>query len=217
MSTIHPAWLLVTTLLLAGVPLVLGLATSYLKMSIVLGMLRNALGAQQVPSTMVVMALSLALTAHVMAPMTNEIVRRTEELTLPKLIEAPSIETLTTLGSLAEPWREFLLRHTGERELHAVIEMRIDTRGEGSEPSLRELLTAFMLSELKRGFIMGFMLLVPFLVIDLVIANVLAGLGMMMVSPTLISLPLKLILFVIADGWLLLAKGLILSYGGEGV
>jgi len=128
----------------------------------------------------------------------------------------PTLPSLETWKPVLEPWEAFLMKHAGERELRVLQEISPPKSAQQSlekrPMDLRSLLTAFILTELKEGFAMGFVLLLPFLVIDLIVSNVLAGMGMFMVSPTLISLPLKLLLFVVSDGWLLLSRSLILSY-----
>ena len=122
------------------------------------------------------------------------------------------------------PWLKFMADHTGSREIRSLTQLNAEPKSGDEIPQEilrtevinhpRILIPAFMLTELKQAFAMGFVLLLPFLVIDLIVANVLAGLGMFMVSPSMISLPLKLLLFVVSDGWILLSRGLILSYVG---
>lgn len=239
MDTLHPTWLIVGSVVLAVVPMLVGLATSYTKMSIVFGMLRSGLGAQQVPSALVVMALSLALSVYVMAPVAEESFRVASGINLSLGGNAPTLSELQRFQPLLDPWRAFMQKHAGERELKVLLELSSTTHSKGAptdgaavlpsqdsveQPpaeavaqrtdasSLRVLLPAFILTEVKEAFAMAFVLLLPFLAIDLIVSNILAGMGMMMVSPTMISLPLKLILFVVSDGWLLLSKGLIFSY-----
>jgi len=234
----NPFWIIVTTFAVALLPVLAGLLTSYIKVSIVLGMLRSALGAQQVPSGLVVMALSIALTGFIMAPTIEKTFQIADTIDFSLIKEAPSLDSISAFAPLLEPWREFMSKHSGSREI-AVFEglaeaidyadserpvdsvaenlllLPIEVEGEATSEehiSLRVLIPAFVLSELKGAFAMGFVLLLPFLVVDLIVANVLVGMGMFMVSPVMISLPLKLMLFVVADGWLLLSKGLIESY-----
>jgi type III secretory pathway component EscR len=237
MTTLNPFWLILLTALLALIPVMIGLVTSYVKVSVVLGMLRSGLGAQQVPGNLVVMAVSLAITFYVMSPVVLETAELAEQINFSIVLKNPSIESLEKLAPLFEPWREFMRKHAGQRELKALGEMRVSALADlpglkggnppavvqapsnavsknlQEDPPLRVLLIAFVLTELKEAFAMGFVLILPFLVIDLIVANLLAGLGMFMVSPLLISLPLKLILFVVSDGWVLLTRGLINSYG----
>jgi len=238
----NPFWIVGMTFVVALLPVLAGLLTSYIKVSIVLGMLRSALGAQQVPSGLVVMALSMALTGFIMGPTIEETFEIAEGIDFEVIKEAPSIDSISAFAPLLDPWRNFMMKHTGSRELavfeglansvdypnateapadtaeHSVggfeIELLVDEVFDPEKISLRILIPAFVLSELKGAFAMGFVLLLPFLVVDLIVANVLVGMGMFMVSPVMISLPLKLMLFVVADGWLLLSKGLIESYMG---
>ncbi len=212
---------------LALVPLLLGLLTSYIKISIVLGMTRSALGTQQVPSGLVIMAMSLALTYFTMAPIIEACLAHSEKIDYKTIFANPSLQAFRDSSAAFDPWRGFLETHAGKRERKAlellaqhpelpasagpILEAKTEAE-EQSKTSLRILIPAFILTELKEGFAMAFVLLLPFLVVDLIVANILVGLGMYMVSPVMIALPLKLILFVLTDGWLLLAKGLINSY-----
>ena len=208
--------MLLASLALGLLPLLAGVASSYLKVSIVLGMIRSGLGAQQVPGTMVTMSLAVAITLAVMAPVLSRSADVVTSLDAQKLSKSSPHDVLEQLAPAIAPWREFMQKHTGEREL-AVMRQAMKSNFEALKNDqiieLRALIPAFVLSELKQGFAMGFVVLLPFLVIDLVVANLLVGMGMMMVSPVMVSLPLKLLLFVLSDGWLLLCRGLIESYG----
>ena len=236
MSTINPVWLIVLTTFVALMPVLLGIFTSYIKVSIVLSMLKSGFGAQQIPGQMVVMVLSLATTLYIMAPVISETGKAGMNVDYQALLKSPSVENFEKLTPLFTPWREFIFHHSGSRELAAVASLEkaapvdkssakeldasvvsaplLSARdgGKAADAPVRVLVLAYVLSELKEAFAMGFVLLLPFLVIDMVVANILAGLGMVMVSPLLISLPLKVILFILADGWLLLTRSLILSY-----
>lgn len=240
MDTFHPIWFIVITGAIALTPIFIGLVTSYVKVSVVLGMLRSGLGAQQVPSGMVVMAMSLAMTFYIMAPVFNQVAEIAQTIDFGATNARPTVESLQRMAPLFDPWKAFMLEHAGKREIAALNgltdEWKSKQSKEGGSPesaepptteestlpppeapekeavSLRVLLPAFVMSELKEAFAMGFVLLLPFLVVDLVVANILVGMGMFMVSPVMIALPLKLILFVVSDGWLLLTKGLIHSY-----
>lgn len=225
----NPISLLVLTLIVALLPILIGVTTSYIKVSIVLGMVRNALGTQQTPGNMVIMALSLAITCFVMAPVFEESKQLAIDGDLVTILSQPSISELAKAMPAFEPWRTFMQRHTGQREIKALLNLANGTidaenredsaaekvqEGQATEEIVawRVLLPAFVLSELKQAFTMGFVLLLPFLVIDLIVANILVGLNMIMVSPVMVALPLKLILFVMSDGWLLITRGLINSY-----
>jgi type III secretory pathway component EscR len=226
---IHPSWLIAGSLALALVPIILGTTTSYLKISVALGVLRNGFGAQQVPSNAIVMVLSLVLSLFVMQSTIEETVKKIEGVEPLSQTQVPTFATLSRYAEVFSPWRHFMREHVGERELSVLAtlaarhtqvhetqakENPADNGNGDPEERLSILLPAFVLSELKSGLIIGFVLLVPFLVVDLIVANVLAGLGLYMMSPTIISLPLKLLLFVSIDGWLLISRGIIASYQG---
>lgn len=230
MSQFHPLWLIGASVLIALAPVLMGLFTSYVKISVVLGMLRSGLGAQQVPGNAVLMALSFAITCYVMAPCLNETAALAAKLDWAALSSSPRAEMLQQSEPLLRPWCSFMRRHSGERELKALLLLNCEREADSARclharrlaqglgtaqeerPPAAVLAAAFVLSELKEGFAMGFALLLPFLVVDLIVANVLAGMGMFMLSPMLVSLPLKLILFIVCDGWLLLTRGLVSSY-----
>lgn len=216
MSSFNPVWLVFLSAVIALVPILAGLMTCYIKMSVVLGLLRNALGAQQVPSQMIIMGLAMAMTLFVMAPVVEQSLSVGGNIKM-ELSDSPSINELKKFGPILEPWRDFLKNHAGIREIQVLAkesgENLQDPKVDSRDYSLRVLWTAFIITELKQGFAMGFILLLPFLVIDLIVANVLVGMGMTMVSPVMISLPIKVLIFVLSDGWLLLTQSLIRSYG----
>lgn len=204
--------------------MLIAVSTAYLKISIVLGMVRSALGAQQVPNNMIVMALSTCLTFFVMAPVFSAVSEKASALNLAQLEKLSVGQLGQQFAPIIEPWSMFLKKHSGDREIASVREMdqarraeapivEAETVNQSDNLNLRILLPAFMLTELKEAFSMAFVVLLPFLVIDLIVANVLVGMGMSMLSPPLISLPLKLLLFVLSDAWMLLVRGLVFSYG----
>ncbi len=211
----NPIWLIIFGTVAALMPLIIGLLTSYLKVSIVLNVLKNALGTQQVPSSLVVMALSMALTFHIMSPQLNTSFAELNKIKFPKKIENIDVEKFKVV---ALPWIEFLKKHAGERELKVLKQgskkKKINSEEEVEKEitDLKTIVPAFVLTELKEAFSMAFVVLLPFMVIDLIVANILVGLGMHMLSPVMISLPLKILLFVVSDAWLLLTKGLVESY-----
>lgn len=225
---INPLILIGTSLLLAVIPLAVGVASSYLKISIVLNILKNALGLQQSPGVLAETFLALALSLMVMGPVLDEIGSKASPLLADQKAMQLNKASIEQAGTVLAPWREFLDTHTGEREREFVLRMRqgAKTQQDTSKPTppqndvppqadtltWYELLPAFLLTELREAFLMGVALLTPFLVIDLIVAQLLTGLGMMMVSPTLVSLPLKLLLFVATNGWVLLSEALLLSY-----
>lgn len=199
--------LLLTVLSIA--PSLLVLCTSFTRIVIVLSLTRNALGIPTVPPQQVVVGLSLFLTLFVMGPTLSEM----KEVALDPLL-AGEITTGDALDAAQGPLREFLLAHTREGELEMFLDAsKTETPVARDEVPLNALIPAFVLSELKSGFIIGFVIFIPFLIIDLVVSAVLMGLGMMMLPPSFVSLPFKLLLFVMLDGWMLVVGTLLTSYG----
>ena len=201
-------------LLLAGMsllPFLLVMFTSFTKMSVVLSLTRAALGTQQAPPTVVLTGLSAVLSLVVMSPVAEAMLVRVQGERLPA---APGPEMLGVLRSASEPLRAFLVEH-GSPELRAEFAaLSRELRGgtEVSETDLAVVAPAFVLSELKQAFQIGFLIFLPFLVVDMVVANVLLALGMQSLSPSQVSLPFKVLLFVAVDGWSLLARSLVQGY-----
>lgn len=194
---------------LSVAPSLLVLCTSFTRIVIVLSLTRNALGLPTVPPQQVVVGLSVFLTLFVMGPTLGQM--KTEALD-PLL--AGEITTSQALEEAQGPLREFLLAHTREGELSMFLDASDTPQPVAREDvPLTALVPAFVLSELKSGFIIGFVIFVPFLIIDLVVSAVLMGLGMMMLPPSFVSLPFKLLLFVMLDGWMLVVGTLLNSYG----
>ncbi len=197
-------------------------ATSFVKISVVFSILRNALGTGQVPSGMIIAALSLVLSVYVMAP----VGRAMSEEAGPALARVDprdptregSFEALLEAGRLAAgPLRRFLEHNAGKREQRLFLDLARrsrpkDQRSEVQQDDLLVVLPAFLVTELTEAFQIGFLIFLPFLVVDMVVANVLLALGMHMLSPTTVSLPFKLLLFVLVDGWYLLSRALVLGY-----
>ena len=199
---------LITILSLA--PSILVMVTSFTRIVVVLSLLRTAIGVQQSPPNTVVISLALFLTAFVMGP----VFQQAYDAGIKPLI-AQEIEIKQAFERASQPFQGFMMRHVREKDLSLFMELSGDERPEKAEDvSLRVLVPAFMISELKRAFEIGFLLFVPFIVIDMVVASVLMSMGMMMLPPVIISLPFKLIFFVLVDGWHLVAGSLIQSYGG---
>ncbi len=199
--------LLLTVLSLA--PSILIMVTSFARIVIVLSFLRTALGTQQSPPNAVLISLALFLTAFIMAPVFE---KAYEDGILPYIEEDISEEQAMELT--AEPFRTFMLRHVREKDLALFMNMAPDTQVESAEETPYQILIpAFMISELRRAFEIGFLLFVPFLIIDMLVASVLMAMGMMMLPPVLISLPFKLIFFVLVDGWYMVAGSLVRSFG----
>ncbi len=218
MKPASPETLLLISLVVAVVPLILAVGTCYLKFTIVLSLLRSGFGTQQAPSASLVMALSVVLSLVVMEPVLRETGERMSTIQLTQISSASVIEGGKRLLTAIEPWRLFLLEHAGERELATFTRLASGNTGESLESekaqttSVGVALGAFVLSEIKRGFVIAFFLLIPFFVIDVVVSNLLVSLGLTMLSPVVVTLPLKLLLFISSDGWLLLAQSLVQSY-----
>ncbi|HVV49345.1 MAG TPA: flagellar type III secretion system pore protein FliP [Polyangia bacterium] len=218
----RPLVLILAMAALSLIPFVLLMMTSFVRISVVLSILRSAIGAPSVPPTQVLTGLAMVLTIAVMAP-TGE---RMYAAVAPVLgmaagADLASGETVAALEAAAdkgkEPLRDFLIKHTGaaDRGSFAALAMKMRAPAERAAVSDRDfgvLVPAFVTSELRRAFQIGVLLFIPFLVVDMVIANLLLALGMHMLSPTTVSLPFKLLLFVLADGWTLVIKGLLESY-----
>lgn len=203
---------------LALAPLMLMCTTSFLKVSIVLAIVRNAIGIQQVPPGMAIYALALAVTAFVMAPVFQESAQRLR-LNSGSLQQQVAEIALEDLDRAAQPFRDFMVRHTSPEKRRAFREIAVSQWPRAvaekiSDTDFAILIPAFVVSELQIAFEVGFLIYVPFVVIDLLVSNLLLALGMQMVSPATVSLPLKMLLFVLIDGWGKLVEGLVRSYGG---
>ena len=200
--------LLITVLSLA--PSILVMTTSFTRIVVVLSFLRSALGLQQTPPNAVLIGLSLFLTAFVMAPTLQNMYSDG----IAPLI-ANQITEQEAFDKSAAPLRTFMLKQVREQDLALFMDAaKIPAVATPEETPLRALIPAFMISELRRAFEIGFLLYVPFLIIDMVVASILMSMGMMMLPPVIISLPFKLIFFVLVDGWSLVAGSLVQSYGG---
>ncbi|TAE80071.1 MAG: flagellar biosynthetic protein FliP [Alphaproteobacteria bacterium] len=199
--------LLMTVLTLA--PSILVMMTSFTRIVIVLSFLRTAIGAQTTPPNQVLVALALFLTAFIMAPTLE---KSYNDGILPLIEEEITEEQ--ALERSAEPFRTFMLVHVRDKDLELFMnmapEMKVEER---AETPFRILIPAFMISELKRAFELGFLIFIPFLIIDLLVSSILMAMGMMMLPPVVISLPFKLIFFVLVDGWHMTAASLTRSFG----
>jgi flagellar biosynthetic protein FliP len=198
---------LVTVLALA--PSILIMVTSFTRIVVVLSLLRAAIGTQTAPPNAVIVSLAIFLTAFVMAPTFREAYRVAGEP-----LVAGQIQPADAFERAAGPFRTFMMRQVREKDLALFVGLSREPRPERPEDvGLQVLVPAFMISELRRAFEIGFLLFVPFLVIDLVVASILMSVGMMMLPPVTVSLPFKLIFFVLVDGWSLVAGSLVQSYG----
>jgi len=198
---------LLTVLSLA--PSILVMVTSFTRIVVVLSFLRSAMGVQQTPPNAVLISLALFLTAFVMGPTLE---RSYKDGVAPLMAEEITEEEAFT--RTVAPIRAFMLRHVREQDLRLFVDLAQSGPAPSPEATpLRSLIPAFMISELRRAFEIGFLLFLPFLIIDMVVASILMSMGMMMLPPVMISLPFKLIFFVLVDGWYLVAGSLIQSYG----
>lgn len=198
---------LITVLSLA--PSILVMVTSFTRIVVVLSLLRTAMGTATAPPNAVIIALALFLTAFVMGPA----LQRSYEQGVQPLI-AGEIDPQQAFDRASEPLRGFMLKNVREKDLQLFLDLSREARPERPESiPLRVIVPAFMISELKRAFEIGFLLFLPFLIIDLVVASVLMSMGMMMLPPVVVSLPFKLIFFVLVDGWHLVAGSLVQSFG----
>ena len=204
--------LILAITVLSVAPSVLLLATSFTKIIVVLGLTRNALGMATSPPNQVLTGIALFLTLFVMGPVFSDI---NELAVQPYLNGAMSVSQAYDAGVV--PLREFLLDNTREDELKLMVGLSgEEAPADAAAVSMTTLIPAFVLSELKSAFIIGLVIFIPFLVLDMLVSAALMALGMMMVPPTIVSLPFKLLLFVVVDGWALITTALVGSYGGSG-
>lgn len=203
--------LLVLMTVLSLAPAVLILATSFTRIVIVLSMLRSAIGTPSVPPNQVLIGLSLLLTFFIMSPVYKQM---DEQAVQPFL--AGQIDQETAFTRAQKPIREFMFDQTREKDIQLFLDL-----GNAPQPATLDdiptitLFPAFVISELRTAFTMGFVIYLPFLVIDLVVSSILLSMGMMMLPPSLVSLPFKLLLFVMVDGWYLIVRSLVLSFMGS--
>jgi flagellar biosynthesis protein FliP len=204
--------LILAITVLSVAPSVLLLATSFTKIIVVLGLTRNALGLPSSPPNQVLTGIALFLTLFVMGPVFSDI----NEVAVQPYMDG-TITVSQAYDSGVVPLREFLLGNTREDELKLMIGLSgEEAPADASQVSMTTLLPAFVLSELKSAFIIGLVVFIPFLVLDMLVSASLMAMGMMMVPPTIVSLPFKLLLFVVVDGWALITTALVGSYGGSG-
>lgn len=195
---------------LALAPALLILMTSFTRLAVVFSFLRHALGTQQTPSNQIIAGLALFLTFFIMMPVWHKI---NSQALQPYMAEEISQEV--ALKAAISPIRQFMFKQTRQKDLSLFVKMaKIKQPQNMTDIPTPILIPAFVISELKTAFIIGFVLFVPFLVIDMVVASVLLSMGMMMLPPILVSLPFKLMLFVLVDGWHIVVGSLVKSFGG---
>ena len=226
----NPFSLIVLFVGLSLLPFVAMMATSYLKIVVVMSLIRNALGIQSIPPNMVINALAMILTFYVMAPVASESwnaiaesQRQGSQPVQTQAVAAPAESSIINLTSFdfpaaVEPFRKWLSNHTAPRERAFFINTAETLWGKDDNLAVVDpesfyiLLPSFCVSELTKAFQIGFLVYLPFIAIDIIVSNILLAMGMMMVSPVTISLPFKLLLFVMVNGWTLLIQGLVRGY-----
>jgi len=205
-----PIKILLLITLLSVVPAMLMLTTAFTRIVIVLGFIRRALTTRNIPPNQVIVGLALFLSLFVMAPTMREI----NSVALQPYLQG-SMGAQQAIDEGLLPLRKFMFKQTGDSELSLFLGMagveQVESR---DDVPTHVLVPAFVISELKRAFELGFLLYLPFLVVDLVVASVLLSMGMIMLPPVMISAPLKILLFVLVDGWRLIAESLVFSFGG---
>ena len=206
LSTTLQIVLLMTILALA--PSILIMLTSFIRIAVVLSFLRHAMGANQMPPSQLLIGLALILTFFIMAPVAN---KSYNEGIKPYMDEQISGEE--AYDKAIQPFREFMLAQTREQDLALFVDIAgIEQPNDQNDIPLHVLVPGFVISELRTSFQIAFVIFIPFLVIDMVVASVLMSMGMMMLPPIIVSLPFKILLFVLVDGWYLLVKSLVASF-----
>lgn len=219
----RPLVLLILLAAVAMAPFVIMMATAFVKLAVVMALIRNAIGTQQVPPNMVVTGLAMILTIYIMTPVGYQVYRSAGEIinqgTNQPLLSQASVELLVkAVDKGKEPFREFLIKHVHPEEQALFYNMARkmqpveEDREAITDKDFLNLIPAFAISELSEAFQIGFVIFLPFLIIDIVTANILLSLGMFQISPITLALPFKLLLFVLVDGWHIIVKGLILGY-----
>jgi flagellar biosynthesis protein FliP len=207
-SVSAPLQIVIVLTLLSFLPAVLVIMTSFTRIVIVFHFLRQALGTQEVPSNMVLIGLTLFLTMFVMAPVADRI---NEQAVQPAIAGKVSVGDAVVLAT--PPLRDFMLKQTRQKDLALFVELSGSPRPtQASDLPMRVVVPAYAISELKTGFQMGFFVFIPFVLIDLVVSTTLLSMGMMQLPPAMISLPFKLLLFVMVDGWNLIVTSLVRSF-----
>ncbi len=200
--------LLLGITILSSAPTILIMVTSFVRISIVFSFLRSALGLQQTPPNQVLISLSMFLTFFVMSP----VIKEAYDGGIKPWIDE-QITEYEALPKITEPFRKFMIANTRAKDLDLFLGIgKIDSNISNMETPLHIITPAFMISELRRSFEIGFLIFLPFLVIDILVASLLMAMGMMMMPPVMIALPFKIIFFVVIDGWYLVAGSLIKSF-----
>ena len=209
-ATAAPLRILILFAVLAILPGIVISMTAFLRIVLVLGFTRNAIGLQQMPPNQLIVGLSLFLTFFVMAPVWD----RVNDDAIQPLVE-DEIPYAEALDKGMEPIREFMLKQTRQKDMALFVRMaQIKQPRNHKEIPNSILIPSFIISELRTAFQIGFILFIPFLVIDLVVSSILLSMGMMMLPPIMVSLPFKILLFVLVDGWFMIVGSLVRSFGG---
>lgn len=218
----RPIVILLALAALAILPFIVMMGTSFVKIAVVLALVRNALGTQQIPPNPIVTGLAMLLSIYIMMPVGEQMYKEIggiiqQQRRAPALSEASVNMMVEALNKGKEPFRDFLLKntHDSERKLFYDLARELrdpEHRGSVGDKDFQVIIPGFVISELTEAFQIGFIIFLPFLVVDMVVTNILLALGMFQISPITISLPFKLLLFVLADGWHLIAKALIQGY-----
>ena len=218
-----PILILFVLAILSLAPFFMMMITSFVKIAVVFSLIRSALGLQQIPPNTVITGLALILSIYVMAPVGEKVYDKVQAtMQAPdsesEILSTQTIDTLkTAIEAGKEPLRDFLVKNTSDKDRAIFYSLANDIRGANKEnaPAPDDFLVvvpAFVVTELTEAFWMGFVIFLPFLVIDMVVSNILLAMGMFMVSPVTIALPFKLLLFVLVDGWTTITKNLIEGY-----
>ena len=213
-----PFYLMIPLALMALIPFMAVMGTSFLKLVVVFSILRNATGLQQIPPNIAMNALAIILTLYIMAPVGYEAYEIVQREDIEFNLKSEDMGWVEDLKLIAAPYKQFIKHNTNEQQRTFFLKSaRLlwpkKYQMELAEDDFIVLLPSFCISELTKAFQIGFLLYLPFIIIDLIVSNILLAMGMMMVSPMTISLPFKLLLFVLLDGWTRLIHGLVLSYG----
>lgn len=210
--------------LLSLAPFILMMTTSFIKIAVVLSLVRQAMGTQQIPPNQIVTGLALILTIYVMIPVGQKVYEATSDVihvsdSNQDILSTASLDVLKrAVDAGKEPMREFLLRHVNDKErklfygMGKKLQINSALGGELTDKDFIVIIPSFVISELSEAFQIGFVIFLPFLVIDMVVSNILLSMGMFQLSPITVSLPFKLLLFVLVDGWYLITKGLVEGY-----
>lgn len=208
-TTLRVIQLIALTTVLSVAPSILVMVTSFTRIVIVLGFLRQALGTMQAPPNMVMVSLAMFLTAFIMAPTFEQ----SWQAGIQPYVDG-QMDEMEAFDKAIKPVHAFMMRHVREHDLNLLMDLsRSGQPAKVEDVPLKALIPAYMISELRRAFEIGFLIFLPFVIIDMVIASVLMSMGMMMIPPAMIALPFKLIFFVLVDGWYMVVGSLVQSFG----